>query len=45
MMIGGLLVLLRTNLDKSHADSSGRFNRLAEVAIAYAFAPQTVGLA
>jgi oligopeptidase B len=39
------LVLLRTKRDKSHAGSSGRFNRLEEVAIAYAFALQTTGLA
>ena len=44
-MTGGGPVLLRTNMGAGHAGSSGRFNRLEEVAIAYAFALWTVGLA
>ena len=44
-MTGGGPVLLRTNMGAGHGGSSGRFNRLDEVAIAYAFALRTVGLA
>ena len=44
-MTGGGPILLRTNMGAGHGGSSGRFNRLEEVAIAYAFALQTVGLA
>ncbi len=43
-MVAGGPVLLRTNMGAGHGGSSGRFNRLDEVAIAYAFALQTVGL-
>jgi Protease II len=32
------LLALRTNLDAGHAGASGRFDRLKEVALAYAFA-------
>jgi oligopeptidase B len=32
------LLVLRTNLDAGHAGASGRFDRLKEVALAYAFA-------
>jgi oligopeptidase B len=43
MTEGGPLVL-RTNMGAGHGGASGRFNRLDEVAIAYAFALWTVGL-
>jgi oligopeptidase B len=43
-MSGGGPVLLRTNMDAGHGGASGRFNRLDEVAIVYAFALWTVGL-
>jgi oligopeptidase B len=43
-MTGGGPVLLRTNMGAGHGGASGRFNRLEEVAIAYAFALQTTGL-
>jgi oligopeptidase B len=32
------LLVLRTNLDAGHAGASGRFDRLKEIALAYAFA-------
>ena len=44
-MTDGGPVLLRTNMGAGHGGVSGRFNRLEEVAIAYAFALWTVGLA
>jgi oligopeptidase B len=44
-MTSGGPVLLRTNMGAGHGGSSGRFNRLDEVAIAYAFALWAVGLA
>jgi oligopeptidase B len=44
-MISGGPVLLRTNMGAGHGGASGRFDRLDEVAIAYAFALWTVGLA
>jgi len=37
-MSGGGPVLLRTNMGAGHGGASGRFHRLDEVAIAYAFA-------
>src|SRR5436305_6315384 len=44
-MTGGGPVLLRTNMGAGHGGASGRFNRLDEVAIVYAFALWAVGLA
>jgi oligopeptidase B len=44
-MSSGGPVILRTNMGAGHGGSSGRFSRLDEVAIAYAFALDTVGLA
>ena len=44
-MTSGGPVLLRTNMGAGHGGSSGRFSRLDEVAIAYAFALQVVGKA
>jgi oligopeptidase B len=41
---GDRLLLLRTNMDAGHAGASGRFERLKEVALAYAFALKIVGL-
>ncbi|MDE2329948.1 MAG: S9 family peptidase [Bradyrhizobium sp.] len=44
-MTSGGPVLLRTNMGAGHGGASGRFDRLDEVAIAYAFALWAVGLA
>jgi oligopeptidase B len=44
-MISGGPVLLRTNMGAGHGGASGRFHRLDEVAIVYAFALWAVGLA
>ena len=44
-MTGGGPVLLRTNMGAGHGGASGRFNRLDEVAIAYAFALWAAGMA
>ncbi|MFH0297019.1 S9 family peptidase [Bradyrhizobium sp. 31Argb] len=44
-MTGGGPVLLRTNMGAGHGGASGRFNRLDEIAIVYAFALWTVGMA
>jgi oligopeptidase B len=44
-MRGGGPVLLRTNMGAGHGGASGRFDRLDEVAIVYAFALWSVGLA
>ena len=41
---GDHLLLLRTNMDAGHAGASGRFERLKEVALAYAFALKIAGL-
>jgi oligopeptidase B len=42
-MTGGGPVLLRTNMGAGHGGASGRFDRLDEVAIVYAFALWAVG--
>jgi len=44
-MKGGGPVLLRTNMGAGHGGASGRFKRLDEVAIVYAFALWAAGLA
>ena len=44
-MTSGGPVLLRTNMGAGHGGAPGRFHRLDEVAIAYAFALWAVGLA
>src|SRR5262249_3234746 len=44
-MTGGGPVLLRTNMGAGHGGASGRFDRLDEIAIVYAFALWAVGLA
>ncbi|KIZ44918.1 MULTISPECIES: S9 family peptidase [Rhodopseudomonas] len=44
-MTGGGPVLLRTNMGAGHGGASGRFSRLDEVAIGYAFALWAVGMA
>ncbi len=36
-------ILLRTNMDAGHGGASGRFDRLDEVALSFAFALKTVG--
>ena len=38
-------LLLRTNMDAGHGGAAGRFDRLDEVALVYAFALEAVGLA
>ena len=45
VMTGGGPVLLRTNMGAGHGGASGRFNRLDEIAIVYAFALWAVELA
>jgi oligopeptidase B len=37
------LVLLKTNMDAGHGGASGRFDRLKEVALSYAFAVKVCG--
>jgi oligopeptidase B len=43
-MTGGGPVLLRTNMGAGHGGASGRFDRLDEIAIVYAFALWAAGL-
>ena len=44
-MSGGGPVLLRTNMGAGHGGAPGRFNRLDEIAVVYAFALWAVGMA
>jgi oligopeptidase B len=39
------LIAFRTDLDAGHAGAAGRFDRLKEVALAYAFAIEVAGAA
>jgi oligopeptidase B len=37
------LIVFRTNLDAGHAGAAGRFDRLGDVALTYAFAIEVAG--
>jgi oligopeptidase B len=41
----GNLIAFRTDLDAGHAGAAGRFDRLKEVALTYAFAIEVAGAA
>jgi oligopeptidase B len=41
---GGKPVALRTNMEAGHGGAAGRFDRLKEVALSYAFAIDVAGL-
>ena len=41
---GDNLIVFRTNMDAGHGGAAGRFDRLKEVALAYAFAIEVAGL-
>ena len=40
---GGTLIALRTNMEAGHGGAAGRFDRLKEVALSYAFAIDVTG--
>ena len=42
---GANLIALRTNMEAGHGGAAGRFDRLKEVALAYAFAIEVAGAA
>jgi oligopeptidase B len=42
---GGRSILLRTNMEAGHGGASGRFDRLKEMALAFAFALKIAGTA
>ena len=44
-MTGGGPVLMRINMEAGHGGAAGRFDRLEEVALIYAFALRAAGLA
>jgi oligopeptidase B len=40
---GNKLIALKTNMDAGHGGAAGRFDRLKEVALGYAFAIEVAG--
>jgi oligopeptidase B len=42
---GNRLIALKTNMDAGHGGAAGRFDRLKEVALGYAFAIDVAGAA